>query len=234
MLRALVFSARLGFAIDPAIYDAISRHVGEIRHSAPARLLEEYYKILRSGDATQAFTALGEVGLVEHISPEIRTPLSPALEMSLARVDRYRRAFDSVPDTLTTTILLGSLIVPLGLLRRRPHAGSDAHVHRLPQLGHLPIARRDVERLDLVLGLQRRLMDLGAPPRAQRSLLHRHVFSEALTWLEIHGDAPDVVQHWKALAAEGRPQPQHDQGEGEREAGLGRRRRRRRRRRVEG
>ena len=48
------------------------------------------------------------------------------------------------------------------------------------------------------------MRDLSASPRAQRALAHRHIFREALTWLEIHGGAPDVVEHWKAIVAEKR------------------------------
>ena len=72
-----------------------------------------------------------------------------------------------------------------------------------PRLGDLPLARRDVERLRQILGLQRRLRDLTASARAQRALAHRGIFREALTWMEIHGDAPEVVEHWKAIIDEG-------------------------------
>ena len=54
-------------------------------------------------------------------------------------------------------------------------------------LGALPLARRDVERLRQILGLQRRLLDMAASPRAKRALMSRGPFAEALTWLEIHG-----------------------------------------------
>ena len=75
--------------------------------------------------------------------------------------------------------------------------------HGARGLGALPIARRDLEHLQQILVLQRRLLDLGAPPRAQQSLLHRSSFREALTWLEMHGNEPDVVSHWLDLAEEG-------------------------------
>ena len=29
--------------------------------------------------------------------------------------------------------------------------------------------------------------------------MHRGIFQEALTWLEIHGNAPDVVEHWRGF-----------------------------------
>jgi poly(A) polymerase len=78
----------------------------------------------------------------------------------------------------------------------------------IPRLGELPLARRDVERLRQIVGLQRRLKDVSAAPRIQRALAHRGIFRDALTWLEIHGDAPDLVAHWKAVLAENGDAPQ--------------------------
>jgi poly(A) polymerase len=103
-----------------------------------------------------------------------------------------------------------------------------------PRLGDLPLARRDVERLRQIVGLQRRMRDLSASPRAQRALAHRHIFREALTWLDIHGGAPDVVEHWKALIAESGESVETPEAgsEGQPPAFRPKRRRRRRRRRF--
>jgi poly(A) polymerase len=49
MLRAIVLAARLGFTVDPPVVEAIRAHAREIERSAPARMIEEFYKILRSG-----------------------------------------------------------------------------------------------------------------------------------------------------------------------------------------
>ena len=67
----------------------------------------------------------------------------------------------------------------------------------------LPIARRDVERLQQIIAIQPKLLDIEAPVRAQRGLLHRAILDEALTWLEVHGDRPDVVAHWRELKVAG-------------------------------
>ena len=63
----------------------------------------------------------------------------------------------------------------------------------------LPVPRRDVERLRQILSLQRRLLDMDSSPRAKRALLSRGPFGEALTWLEIHGHAPEIVEHWRGF-----------------------------------
>ena len=209
MLRAVALAARLDFTIDPPVVDAIQRHRHEIARSSPPRLLEEYYKILRTGSSEQTFRVLAGVGLLEPISAELHRGAAVPLWQSLAGLDAYRRRFESTPDTLTNAILLGSLIVPLGVLGHPSrHAATSAERttgrQRTPglRLGELPLARRDVERLRQILGLQRRLRELDANPRSKRALAHRSIFREALTWLEIHGDAPELVNDWKAVLAE--------------------------------
>src|SRR5204862_6993543 len=172
MMRAVALAARLDFAIDPPVLDAIRRHRRELARSSAPRLLEEYYKILRAGAAEKTFRDLATLGLLEPISKELHQGAADPLWRSLGALDTYRRRFDAAPDTLTNAILLGTLLVPLGV----PHHGhwqehrSDASDGRRqqgaalserseskgPRLGELPLARRDVERLRQILGLQRR------------------------------------------------------------------------------
>ena len=263
MIRAIALAARLDFTIEPALLASIRAHRREIAKSSLPRLLEEYYKILRAGSSEKAFRGLAEVGLLQPISSELHHGAADPLWKALASLDAYRRQFDSTPDTLSNSILLGTLLVPIGISLHPPRgtaaerttssaehavaaitADGEAHATRSdrrprrpagPKLGELPLARRDIERLRLILGLQRRLRDVTGSPRAQRALVHRNVFREALTWLEIHGDAPDLVEHWKAILAESpRPsEPDDAQPEAMEEyrAPSTRRRRRRRRRR---
>ena len=207
MLRAIALASRLDFTIDPPLAKAIRLHRHEIVKSSPPRVLEEYYKILRAGSAERTFRSLADVGLLEPISTELHTRAGDELWESLASLDYYRRRFDSTPETLTNPILLGSLIVPLGIPlveQRLTSPTSDDGPKRPPglRLGELPLARGDVERLRQILSLQRRLHDLSANPRGKRALTHRSIFKEALVWLEVHGDSPEIVEHWRALAAE--------------------------------
>ncbi len=228
-----VLAARLQFTIDEPVLDAISTHAHEIAQSAPARLIEEFYKILRSGHAEEAFRQLRATGLLREMAPEMTVGTAGPLWQSIAAIDRYRARFEGAPDSLTSAILAGALLVPLGLIGRGRFS-ADA-LERRVELGMLPISRRDVDRLQQILSLQPRLLDLRAGPRSQRGLLHRAVLDEALTWLEIHGDQPDVVAHWRALQAEAAANPQPHEHDMAADAGpppAFRRRRRRRPRRV--
>jgi poly(A) polymerase len=227
MLRAVVLAARLQFSIDQPVLDSIAAHRHEIARSAPARLVEEYYKILRSGHAKEAFTQLRATGLLKAITPELSSA-NDAVWTSIGALDRYRARFEAAPESLTNAILAGTLLSPLGLVARRRFS-ADALERRI-ELGLLPIARRDIERLQQILALQPRLVDLQAPVRAQRALLHRAVLNEAITWLDIHGDRPDAVEHWRALQNDPAGHP-HAAGDEAAEAPTPYPRRRRRRRR---
>jgi anti-sigma factor RsiW len=56
------------------------------------------------------------------------------------------------------------------------------------------------------------------------------VLNEAITWLDIHGDRPDAVEHWRALQNDPAGHP-HGAGDEAAEAPTPYPRRRRRRRR---
>ena len=230
MLRAVALEARLDFRIDPPLLEAIERKRLEMSRSAPPRLIEEFYKILRAGVSARTFRRLREAGVLEAVVPELQFRASDAFWQSLTELDAYRRRLPAPAirepwspgvERLTNPILLGSLLVPLGF---QPHLRQDASIG----LGMLPLARRDVDRLRQILQLQRRLVvDATAPARVRCGLAHRSAFPEALTWLEIHGNAPAASESWRSFLLESAAadRPHVEQGD----AASPRRRRRRRR-----
>jgi len=258
MLRAIVMASRLTFRLDDPIVDAIARHRGLMATASSARLIEEYYKILRSGYAETTFRALAEHRLLDPVTPEIqRGAKSQALWDSLTALDLYRRRFEAAPATLRNPVLLGSVLIPLGLMPRHERRAFEHAVDveeddlgnriappprpkfkRPPKepilkIGMLPIARGDTERLRQLLSLQSRIADLEMSPRAKRSLMHRGPFEDGLTWFEIHGNAPAVLEHWKGFIEALGDEARHPPADGEPAAGedMPRRRRRRGRRR---
>ena len=118
MLRAVVFAARLDFRIDEPILEAMDVHGHELARAAPARLMEEYFKILRSGFAENSFQMLKDTQLLRAITPEL-DDAGAALWESVARLDAYRRQFAAAPDAMTNAILVGTLLAPLGLVGTR-------------------------------------------------------------------------------------------------------------------
>jgi len=259
MFRAAVLGARLGFDLDPLVIEAIAEGRQLITKASAARMLEEYFKVLRSGYAEASFRALARVRLLELITPELKSP-SDAFWDSLSALDRYRRRFPSSPPELTNAVLVGSLLLPIGALNRRlpergqtgVRAGSDRGQTAWPEervtFGALPVARKDLDRMRQVIQTLPRLSDPALPPRVVKGLPSRPSFADSLTWLEVFGDDPATVERWKAAHAErgpaerhGRPQGRRDhppqaQGHPAADGGEGQppRRRRRRRRRGRG
>ena len=236
MTRAVAMAARLGFTIDPPIDAAIARNRELIASAAPARMVEEFFKLLRSGAGETAFRMMADRRLLEPMAPALQEGAGPVLWRSLAQVDAYRARFTEAPDTLTNAILLGSLLMPLGYTAKSfaPVMQPDGE-RKEPKiaLGNLPLARRDIERLRQILQMQRSLTDVNLSPRARLGLMHRSSFRESLTWLEIHGGAPEIVEHWKGFI-EAAGTDAVAPGDGSSAGGDDRPKRRRRRRRIRG
>jgi poly(A) polymerase len=65
MLRAIKFAARLGFEIEERTYRAIRQHRRELSKCAPSRVLEELYRLLRSGAAQRSMELLLDTGMAK-------------------------------------------------------------------------------------------------------------------------------------------------------------------------
>jgi poly(A) polymerase len=190
-----------------------------------------------------------------------------ALLGSLARLDAHREAGLATPEQLTNPLLMGTLLVPLGVPLRRatavapaprrahgepaaPAPPRDDVAAELAELGAdeeeeaadaaplaLPFARRDLERLRLVLLVQRRLRERHGPSAARHATAAKSYFEDAVRWLEIHGgeEGRELAASWRGLepgpVEEGQADTGGPAGAPAPPAGGSRRRRRRRRRR---
>ena len=203
MLRAAVLAARLGFDMDELVSRPSREHRALITKASPARLMEEYYKILRSGYAEASFRALGRVRLLEldHARAEVAARARSGTRSRGSTA--YRLQFPSAPPELTNTILIGRCSSRWASLERQPGDGrrrraADERV----SFGMLPVAKQDLERLRQLARDSSRGCSTPRCRRASRAACaHRPAFPDALTWLEIFGDAPDGVEHWQAARA---------------------------------
>ena len=165
MLRAVALAARLGFTIDPHTVEALRALRGEIVRSSSARILEEFYKILRQGRSRRTFEMLHEHGLLAYLLPEADHAMArggEALLGSLARLDAHRQAGLATPDQLTNPLLMGSLLVPLGVPLRRVVAAPPPR--RRPEEQEPDLPRDDVAAEIAELGAEGEEADDGAPP----------------------------------------------------------------------
>ncbi|HUG55258.1 MAG TPA: polynucleotide adenylyltransferase PcnB [Vicinamibacteria bacterium] len=101
----------------------------------------------------------------------------------------------------------------------------------------LPFARRDLDRLRLILAAQSRLREVHTSPKVKQLLAGRGYLEEALRWMEIHGgvQGQELASHWRKLdleaPAEGARGAAASLDDGPPEPGSPARPRRRRRRR---
>ena len=66
MIRAVKFAARLDFEFEDATWQALVEVAPDVVKCSRARLLEEIYKLMRSGASRRCFELLLEGGLLEH------------------------------------------------------------------------------------------------------------------------------------------------------------------------
>ena len=71
MLRAVRFSANLGFTIDPDTFMAIAKNAPLIKYISAERVRDELTKILTRGDSRRGMALLAETGLLAFILPEV-------------------------------------------------------------------------------------------------------------------------------------------------------------------
>jgi poly(A) polymerase len=71
MLRAVRFSARFNYTIEPATFAAIRQYAKEIHVVSVERIREELTKFLTEGAARRAFELLDDLGLLAELLPEI-------------------------------------------------------------------------------------------------------------------------------------------------------------------
>jgi poly(A) polymerase len=255
ILRAIKFAARLGFEIEPSLWDAMVRYVKDIHRCSKARVLEEIYRLLRGGASSASFQMMEECGLLRELLPQLDTHLKKA------RVDKrdgdrvfweYLDVLDlkrAAREELGNPLLLGALAVHVvgavpgrNDLDQRPPAELADAVETLTRdwVQRLGVARRDRERLAHMLRSQPRFLRPRGRRFRPRAFVTKHYYpdSEALFALGCRatGTELETLARWQAIAAgeqvEAAPEPSRRSrnGGGQRSrSGRGRRRRRRRR-----
>ena len=101
MLRAIRFTASLGFALDPATAEAIAAHSQEITVVSAERIADEWRRMLSDSTRAVAVRLAIETGLLASVFPEVP-------------VDGYDAAVERLghlPQSATATVALAALLV---------------------------------------------------------------------------------------------------------------------------
>lgn len=103
ILRAIKFASRLEFEIETKTFDAMRKYVNGISRCAPARLREEFLKLLISAHSTKALKLCKEIGIINMFIPELFNDYEDML-MSLD-LSRIRNINISLPVALSCLLL---------------------------------------------------------------------------------------------------------------------------------
>ncbi len=114
MFRAAKFAALLNFNLEPESLKAIRKKKDEMLKASPARMLEEYYKIFRTGKTFEIFRSMAETGLLS-----VLFPFMGKLDGEAFRVSPIGRRLDIADkilterEDLTTVIYLALMLAEL-------------------------------------------------------------------------------------------------------------------------
>ncbi len=237
ILRAVRFACKLDFDIESATYAAMEGVVEDLPRCAPARLLEETFRLIRGGVAAPSLKLLSALDALKILLPPIDAFLKeygPEGEKTFyAHAAALDKRVTAGGEQLEDAILLAVLLLPIS--RMTPEAPSDGEgrpsvaqaiedlLSQLVRTARLP--RRIAERCRMLLVAQRTLTG-ERRRRGPLGAFRKHpLFDEALTVFELSveatGEHREALDAWKTGSS---PAVRPDS------AGAPRKRRRRRRR----
>lgn len=118
LLRAVRFAAKLDFEIDPPLWEALVRYKTELARCAPARVLEEVFRLLRSGDSRKCLDLLMRMEALDILLPPLAKHLREATPeareaflTSLEKLDEVIQGGFLPDDSVLLAILLTTLAV---------------------------------------------------------------------------------------------------------------------------
>jgi poly(A) polymerase len=211
LLRAVRFAARIGFDIDPQTYAAMEGAVEDLPRCAPARVLEEVFRLLRGGTSRQAFELLHALGALRLLVPPVAEHLSRTgppgegeLFARLSSLDARTKTPGGVDDSAIVAALLAPLArqVPVVAEGRptTPGEAVDQVLEQMVQQARLP--RRIADRARQLLWAKGVLLGERRRKRSLNSFRQHPLFPDAMLLLEIGaevtGRGAEVVERFKA------------------------------------
>jgi poly(A) polymerase len=216
MVRAVRFASRLGFAISPEDFAAISRHRHDLDRASPARLLEEICRLFAFSSGRRAMELLLSTGIMEVILPEVAQYLEKTADPSrfwrrLAALDKGDTVHPEASPALIFAAILGD---PLADFLDIPDLSHPENRRRLERTRsfidmasvRLSLPRKLREKLLRLIASQSRFQG-PVKKRYTESMARQDWFSEALALAEIQsevaGENPANLNNWREVFAIG-------------------------------
>ena len=243
MLRAVRFSAKLDFEIDPSVVKSMRKHVDLLSNVPAARLFDEFLKLFQSGHAEKTFDLLREHNLFEQLFPATDKELQQDEEFeafvraALQNTDRRVASGKSVTPMFLLGVFFWAPTKRLAAIRRSEQKMSESQALSLAsyelmsqQQRRISVPKRFTVPMREMLALQPRF-SAQRGKRALKFLEHRR-FRAAYDFMMLLSEVGQVdgqvADFWTKVQTQSRDERarsfQLDQ------PGSGKRRRRRRRR----
>lgn len=228
LLRAIRFSARLGYVIEATTLDAIRANASYITATSAERIREELLKMLTEGSARRAFELLDETGLLGILLPEIvamKGVEQPAAFHPEGDVFVHTLgALEKLPGGVSPTLALAALLHDVGKpatqtiedrIRFNLHEKVGARISEdVCRRLRMPVS--DTARIVWLVENHMRLLHFFDMREHRRRRLARHRgFDELLSLCRIdaqasHGDESlcDAVATWRNSLEEIQLKPQ--------------------------
>ena len=217
MIRALKYQATTGFRIEKSGYDPIKKMAGLITACSSARVMEEIFKILRSGSSRAIVQALNQAGLLAHLAPAVNdtlsSPYAAKREADFAESTLARRltALDELTESgrsYSNAVLLAVLLADI--VTRQGQSPSESAAIMEPISKRMNFSRQNKDLVLRIISSQHRF--INAPPNfhkassraASSALCRRDWFPDALDFFEISCHAYDLetenARAWRVFA----------------------------------
>src|SRR3990170_8631463 len=72
LIRAIRFSAQLGFAVSQETFEAITKNASLLKHISKERIRDELSKIIMTNEPMAGIAMLEKTGLLDHVIPELK------------------------------------------------------------------------------------------------------------------------------------------------------------------
>jgi len=212
MIRALKYKATTGFRIEKSGYEPIKKMAGLITACSSARVMEEIYKILRSGAACGTMQSLYAVGLLAHLAPTVTEALAAQKDTDFARsplasrlaaLDRLSASGRSYSNAVLLSVLLADIVSGTFEPGKR-HILSEAAAVIEPISKSMNFSRQNKDQVLRIISSQYKFANPEKKTRtAMLALCRRDWFHDALDFLEIschaYGLDADDVYAWRAF-----------------------------------
>jgi poly(A) polymerase len=210
ILRAVRFGCRLGFDIESRTYAAMEGAVEDLPRCAPARLLEETFRLLRGGVAACSIRLLSALDALKVLLPPVYEYMRRWGHEHEKTFYAFASALDRRVENLgppEDAVLLATLLLPITRSTLAGHGSGDSPpklaqavedlLNDLTKNARLP--RRIAQRCRMILMAQPILSGQRAPRRSAGNFRRFPLFQEALTLFALSVEA--TGEHQELLAA---------------------------------